>query len=84
MNRISYTLGGKRRYLSLPPTKVGRIAIGLGLVLGGILGFLPIVGFWMFPLGLAILSIDVGPLRRIRRRLTVWWMRRRNRDKRVS
>jgi hypothetical protein len=32
------------------------IPVGILLVLGGILGFLPIVGFWMLPLGLAILA----------------------------
>ena len=35
-----------------------RITIGIALLIGGIFGMLPILGFWMFPLGLVILSID--------------------------
>jgi len=30
---------------------------------GGVLGFLPILGFWMFPLGVVILSLDYPPLK---------------------
>ena len=26
---------------------------------GGILGFLPILGFWMFPLGIAFVALDI-------------------------
>lgn len=47
------------------------------LVIGGFLGFLPILGFWMIPLGLLILSIDIALVRRHRRKLAVWWGRRR-------
>lgn len=36
-----------------------RIPIGVFFVLGGLLGFLPIVGFWMVPLGLALLASDI-------------------------
>ena len=55
------------------------IALGIDLILGGILGFLPILGFWMVPLGLLVLSVDLPPVRRARRRLSVWWARRRGR-----
>jgi hypothetical protein len=41
------------------------------LVLGGLLGFLPVLGFWMIPVGLAILAIDFPPVRRFQRRMTV-------------
>ena len=33
--------------------------MGLLLPFGGVLGFLPIVGFWMLPVGLALLADDV-------------------------
>jgi len=33
------------------------------LIGGGFLGFLPILGFWMLPLGLALLAIDLPFLR---------------------
>ncbi len=38
--------------------------------------FLPILGFWMIPLGLIVLSHDLPAVRRRRRRMTVWWSRR--------
>jgi len=41
-----------------------RTVLGILLVIGGIFGFLPILGFWMIPLGLGFLAIDVPPLRR--------------------
>ena len=33
-------------------------------MIGGVFGFLPILGFWMFPLGLALVIADFPPLRR--------------------
>ncbi len=51
--------------------------MGLALVVGGLLGFLPILGYWMIPLGLVVLSVDFAPVRRGRRRLQVWWGRRK-------
>ncbi|XUY27850.1 hypothetical protein RMR21_005705 [Agrobacterium sp. rho-8.1] len=62
--------------LAMPRSRVGRILIGSALVIGGILGFLPILGFWMVPLGLLVLSQDLPFVRRKRRRLSVWWARR--------
>jgi hypothetical protein len=56
-----------------------RIAIGVALLAGGVLGFLPVLGFWMFPLGLLVLSYDLPAVRRWRRRLEVAWLRRRRR-----
>ncbi len=61
----------------LPESRWLRIAIGGLLIVGGLFGFLPILGFWMIPLGLIVLSIDLPPVRRTRRRLVVWWHRRR-------
>ena len=70
---------GKRRF-SLPASRLARIAIGSTLVVAGILGFLPILGFWMVPLGLLVLSVDLPVVRRLRRRLEVWWGRRNGDD----
>ena len=67
------------RQISLPRSRALRIGIGVLLILGGIVGFLPILGFWMVPLGLVVLSIDIAYVRRQRRRATVWWGRRRQR-----
>ncbi len=41
-----------------------RLVLGLLLICGGILGFLPILGFWMIPLGFAVAMLDVMPLYR--------------------
>ena len=66
---------------NLPRSRLARIALGLALVLGGLLGFLPIIGFWMIPLGLAVLAVDLPRVRRLTRRTSValgrWWARRR-------
>lgn len=35
-----------------------RSLLGLALIVGGIFGFLPILGFWMIPLGIAVVAID--------------------------
>ena len=39
------------------------IPAGIALTAGGLVGFLPIVGFWMVPLGLAALAQDVPVMR---------------------
>ena len=67
---------GNRR-MPLPASRLARILIGGLLILGGLLGFLPLLGFWMIPLGLLVLSVDLPAVRRWRRQLTVWWHRRR-------
>jgi hypothetical protein len=61
------------RAIALPGSRIARVSLGIALILGGILGFLPILGFWMIPLGLLILSFDIPSVRRWRRRLSVWW-----------
>ena len=63
--------------IPIPASKPLRVALGLALCIGGMLGFLPILGFWMIPLGLLVLSIDLAPVRRFRRRVEVWWGRRK-------
>jgi hypothetical protein len=67
---------GKYR-LPLPGSWIVRVCIGVTLILGGFLGFLPVLGFWMVPLGLMVLSIDLPIVRRGRRRIEVWWGNRR-------
>ncbi|MBS0277241.1 MAG: hypothetical protein JSR81_06450 [Proteobacteria bacterium] len=36
---------------------------------------LPVLGLWMIPVGLFILSIDFPPIRRFRRRMVSWYGR---------
>lgn len=67
------------RAIPLPRSRSGRIALGTGFILGGTLGFLPILGFWMLPLGFVVLSQDVPFVQRQMDRLDRWWSRRRKR-----
>jgi purine-cytosine permease-like protein len=60
------------------------MGLGVLLVIGGVLGFLPILGFWMIPLGIVVLSVDLHFIRRWRRKLEIWWGRRRQRKQSVS
>jgi hypothetical protein len=67
------------REFRMPRSRLARVLIGIGLVILGILGFLPVLGFWMIPLGLLVLSYEFAAVRRGRRRLQVWWEKRRRR-----
>lgn len=59
-----------------------RIPTGLLLIIGGFLGFLPIFGFWMVPLGLLLLAQDVPFMKRPAGRALVWFNRTWQRWKR--
>ena len=65
------------REFEMPRSRWVRILIGVGLVVLGIFGFLPVLGFWMIPLGLLVLSYEFHVVRRLRRRFVVWRARRR-------
>jgi hypothetical protein len=67
------------RTFNLPRSRAARIGVGVLLIIGGMLGFLPVLGFWMIPLGILVLSSDFHAIRRRRRRFFVWWERRRRR-----
>jgi hypothetical protein len=73
---------GSKTY-DLPGNRVVRIALGVVLILLGLVGFLPVLGFWMVPLGLIVLSVDVPFIRRLNRRVSVfvsrWWTGRKAR-----
>jgi len=57
-----------------------RIALGIAFLIGGLFSILPVLGLWMIPVGVMILSIDLPPVRRFRRRTIAWygrsWLRR--------
>ena len=63
--------------IALPRSRILRIGLGVLLILGGFLGFLPILGFWTVPLGMIILAEDFPIVRRWNRRAAVaikrWW-----------
>ncbi len=59
----------KRGERHLPP--IVRGLLGVLLILAGMLGFLPVLGFWMIPLGVALLATDIPALR-------LWFIKRLN------
>ena len=80
IDRISRNLprgaGGFLRWLRGPASRRVRVPIALLLIVGGVVGFLPVLGFWMVPLGALLLAQDVPFLQRpILRSLT--WLERR-------
>jgi hypothetical protein len=59
-------------WLREPNRHVARFVASLLLILGGFLSFLPVLGFWMLPLGLIIISQDVPFLQRPLVRMFRW------------
>ena len=53
-----------------------RKTAGIALVIGGMLWFLPVLGFWMLPLGLTLLAVDWPWARRAYRSLLSFWGQR--------
>ncbi|WP_374378232.1 hypothetical protein [Dongia sp.] len=47
------------RHLRRPHARWVRVPVAICLIPGGVLGFLPVLGFWMLPLGLVLLSVDI-------------------------
>lgn len=72
------------RTFRLPANRIARMGVGVLFVLGGIFSFLPVLGIWMLPLGLIVLSIDIPAVRRLRRRSEVRWGRRRQRQRELA
>jgi len=77
------------RWVRHPGSRWVRVPLALALSVAGLVGFLPILGFWMLPLGLLLLAQDLPLMRRPMRRLLIccerrWrkhqWARRRPRD----
>jgi hypothetical protein len=71
----AYLRIGKRR-LRIPKRRGVRIALGIALVIRGVL---PPAGYILLPPAVALLSIDIPRVRRWRRRMIVRFGRRRRR-----
>jgi hypothetical protein len=76
ISRLPRRLGAAVHFLRQPSGRWYRIPAGLLLIIGGVLAFLPILGLWMIPLGLALLAEDVPVLRSWRSRILDWVERR--------
>ncbi|MFK4826040.1 hypothetical protein ACI0FM_14815 [Paenochrobactrum sp. BZR 588] len=65
---------GKR--IPIPATVFMRRVVGCGFIIGGSLSFLPILGIWMLPVGLILLSHDSHKVRRFRRNSEIYVLRK--------
>lgn len=63
---------GTLRWLREPAARWVRIPLALVLFCGGIFGFMPVLGFWMLPLGLLLLSQDLPFLRKPTTKALAW------------
>lgn len=63
-------------WLRKPSSRYARLPLGIALVGGGLLSFLPVLGLWMLPLGLVLISQDVPALEKPTAR-TLGWLERK-------
>jgi len=70
--RVPHHVSKVMKKVRSPSAKPYRIPIGIALLGGGVVGFLPILGFWMIPLGLAVLAQDVPVIRPPLARAVAW------------
>ncbi|TYL81804.1 hypothetical protein FXB38_22475 [Bradyrhizobium cytisi] len=77
VQRLPPRLASSVDYLLQPSSRWVRIPSGALLVVGGVLSFLPVLGIWMLPLGLALLAEDVPALRASRSKVFDWIERRK-------
>lgn len=59
-------------WLRRPDRRWVRIPAGLAFMLGGVLSILPILGLWMLPVGILLLSQDIPVFRRLLDRCLRW------------
>jgi hypothetical protein len=72
IDRLPRRLRSSIRWLRQPTRVWVRVPAGVLLTSGGLFGFLPVLGFWMIPVGLALLADDVSPLRSLRSLILDW------------
>jgi hypothetical protein len=70
--RLPEWVARKSRALREPHARMWRLPAAGLLIVGGFLGFLPILGFWMVPLGLLLLAVDLPGLRPPLTRVLRW------------
>jgi hypothetical protein len=67
-------------WLRQPSSRLVRIPLAILLIVGGIFGFLPVLGLWMLPLGLLLFAQDVPILQKPMAQMLGWverkWMER--------
>jgi hypothetical protein len=70
--RLPGWMARRSRSLREPNARMWRIPTASLLLLGGVFGFLPILGFWMLPLGLVLLAVDLPRLQPPLARMLHW------------
>jgi len=70
--RLPQSAGRASAWLRRPSSRWARIPAAVLLMIGGVLSFLPVLGLWMFPLGLLLLAINLPFLRRPVGKSLVW------------
>jgi len=70
------------RWLRAPRSRAIRIPMGVSLILGSALWFLPVLGIEMLPIGLLLIAQDIPFLKKPVGRMMIWlerrWCRLRN------
>ena len=82
-------IAGPVNWLRSPAARWVRVPAGILLIILGFLGFLPILGFWMIPLGILLMAQDIAILRRptraamtrIERKWSEWQRRKRRKPR---
>lgn len=77
VGKLPPRLADTTAYLLKPSSRWVRLPAGMLLIFGGVLSFLPLLGVWMLPLGLALLAEDVPGLRTQRSKVLDWIERRK-------
>jgi hypothetical protein len=83
-DRLPNSMARLANWMRQPSSRWVRIPAAIALICGGIVGFLPVLGFWMIPLGLALIALDVPFLRSPLSRLLAWIERRWPADQSAS
>lgn len=64
-------------WLEQPRARWLRLPLGLLLIVCGVFGFLPVVGFWMLPVGALLIGVDIPFVRTLTlaaiARAQRWW-----------
>jgi len=72
VDKIPKPLGRFIQWMRKPELRWLRLIVGVLFVIFGFVGFLPILGFWMVPLGLIILAQDSKWLQRPTLKAITW------------
>jgi hypothetical protein len=70
--RLPHSVAPAVGWLRQPSSRWVRLPAAALLVAGGFVGFLPLLGFWMIPLGLILVAQDLPFMRPPMARLLAW------------